>query len=576
MKLKNTIMFSLIVLLLVLLFLPNHFTQATIVFTPATGGSSISADTVLGTYTKLIGPILYEIAPADIKKGTIILNVPTGFIFDTNGIAPTVLVIRTGGTGPDSRNTNGLGSGATIPVTRTSTQLTITISSATSGQVLNSLTWQDIRVRPVSVTPLAMGNIVKTGTASISGITNNITNLGTLKEISGTVIKPMSGTLVSSSPSCIIVSGQSSCNVNLTWNTLNSQSTSSITASQMVSVPGNSGSQAFSVPYSGRTFYLYNNAQQLAQTTVTSSCINNTAWDGTICISMPTVLVLASPQSVGYGENSTISWTSTNATSCSSEGGEGNEFAGSFDTGALIINTQYTVYCNNIAGTTSDSVTVAVAEAPYGSLTTNSPSCFISSGNSTCSINFSWSTMNPVGTSAITSPSFTGNVFSGNSSTNQPHNIPYGNSNYYLYNGGYLLDQKTLLSNCAIDTFWNGSSCENNSINGGWSDWSNCSVSCGGGTKIRTCTNPVPLDGGANCVGNSLESCNIQACAKNIISFLPGDLNQDGVIDILDTDIFISLWLSNDLEVKSSIDFNNDGKLDAEDVYIFSRFFNKK
>ena len=55
--------------------------------------------------------------------------------------------------------------------------------------------------------------------------------------------------------------------------------------------------------------------------------------------------------------------------------------------------------------------------------------------------------------------------------------------------------------------------------NGGWSDfgeWSECSVTCGGGIKERTraCTNPPPAHGGMHCVGDNKEeeACNTQAC----------------------------------------------------------------
>ncbi|MBA7626508.1 hypothetical protein ES703_33959 [subsurface metagenome] len=49
-------------------------------------------------------------------------------------------------------------------------------------------------------------------------------------------------------------------------------------------------------------------------------------------------------------------------------------------------------------------------------------------------------------------------------------------------------------------------------VDGGWSSWGACSVSCGGGTQTRTCTNPIPSCGGAECVGDSSQSCNTQAC----------------------------------------------------------------
>ncbi len=59
-------------------------------------------------------------------------------------------------------------------------------------------------------------------------------------------------------------------------------------------------------------------------------------------------------------------------------------------------------------------------------------------------------------------------------------------------------------------------------VNGGWSDWSTCSASCGGGTQTRSCNNPTPNACGADCVGSSSQSCNTQACCRPAGYFCSG------------------------------------------------------
>ena len=56
-------------------------------------------------------------------------------------------------------------------------------------------------------------------------------------------------------------------------------------------------------------------------------------------------------------------------------------------------------------------------------------------------------------------------------------------------------------------------------VHGGFSPFSGCSKTCGGGTRIRTCTNPEPRNGGRGCVGASQETCNTKACAGTIFCY---------------------------------------------------------
>lgn len=87
-------------------------------------------------------------------------------------------------------------------------------------------------------------------------------------------------------------------------------------------------------------------------------------------------------------------------------------------------------------------------------------------------------------------------------------------SNYKVY---FLTECKILLTGLPahVNTFLTAI------VNGGWSEWGEfgkCSVTCGDGKKkrSRTCTNPPPSDGGADCSGASkdAEACTNGPCAQ--------------------------------------------------------------
>jgi len=76
------------------------------------------------------------------------------------------------------------------------------------------------------------------------------------------------------------------------------------------------------------------------------------------------------------------------------------------------------------------------------------------------------------------------------------------------------------------------------SVNGGWASWStwgSCTLTCGTGTqdRARSCTNPAPQNGGAQCSGSSSENqnCNTHNCPSMCtISYLMVGGYQSNVI----------------------------------------------
>merc|ERR1712002_1041560 len=74
-------------------------------------------------------------------------------------------------------------------------------------------------------------------------------------------------------------------------------------------------------------------------------------------------------------------------------------------------------------------------------------------------------------------------------------------------------------ADCAVDVYGpkDKESCntEECPVDGEWSAWTECSKSCGGGKKKRTCTNPAPKYGGADCekgYDGDEKSCNTEKC----------------------------------------------------------------
>ncbi|MBV8147371.1 MAG: hypothetical protein JO184_20430 [Gammaproteobacteria bacterium] len=94
----------------------------------------------------------------------------------------------------------------------------------------------------------------------------------------------------------------------------------------------------------------------------------------------PSLFLSASPSSVSSGGTAQLTWSSTNASSCTASGGwSGNEPAGgNASTGSLASTTTYTLSCTGPGGMASRSVTVSV-----NVVTLNGSSCSATSGGLT-------------------------------------------------------------------------------------------------------------------------------------------------------------------------------------------------
>eukprot|EP00121_Abeoforma_whisleri_P015434 Awhi_evm1s14222 len=85
-------------------------------------------------------------------------------------------------------------------------------------------------------------------------------------------------------------------------------------------------------------------------------------------------------------------------------------------------------------------------------------------------------------------------------------------------------------------------------VDGGWTQWtpySPCSKTCGGGqqTSSRTCTNPTPSNGGADCIGqgSKTQDCNTQGCdvapTCSSLNYDCGVENRDDDYDTIECDV---------------------------------------
>ncbi len=121
----------------------------------------------------------------------------------------------------------------------------------------------------------------------------------------------------------------------------------------------------------------------------------------------PTVNITANPTSVVSGSATSLTWSSTNANSCTASGGWAGTrpTSGTISTANLTTNTLYTISCTGVGGSSSRNVTVTVTTPPVPTVTITALPMSINSGSNSI---LSWSSTNA--TSCTASGGWSGSV----------------------------------------------------------------------------------------------------------------------------------------------------------------------
>lgn len=166
----------------------------------------------------------------------------------------------------------------------------------------------------------------------------------------------------------------------------------------------------------------------------------------------------ATPSTIDKGNSSKLSWATTNCSSANIDGLGTVASSGS----KIVYPSSTTIYTLNAIGSSSQDSSTAkvtvnqVVNEMSGDINASPSSCVISSGNSSCSVNLSWTTTNPENTSSVTS---NGSTVANGSNGNKTISLSNGSKTYYLYNNGKLLDQTSVSASCASGSYWNGNYC---------------------------------------------------------------------------------------------------------------------
>ena len=210
------------------------------------------------------------------------------------------------------------------------------------------------------------------------------------------------------------------------------QFTVSPSAGYTASVAGTCGGSLAGTIYT--TNAITGNCTVIASATINSYTVSASAGTGGS--------ISPASRSVNHGANTTFTVSPNSGYKASVAGTCGGSLSG-------------TTYTTNAI--TGNCTVVASFVQMTGTLTSSAASCTIPAGSSSCNVNLTWATTNPIATSAVTASGMTD--VNGNSGTSVAFAVPYGGRTFFLYNNSVLLAQTANITSSCAAGVWNGSIC---------------------------------------------------------------------------------------------------------------------
>ena len=347
--------------------------------------------------------------------GTLSQVTATSVTYSAPAIAPSPNTVTLTATSVADKTSSATATATITAAAAPTATLSASPTTIASG-ASSTLTWSSTNATSCTASGGWAGTEATSGTKSVSPTGTTTYTLtctgagGTSAPASATVTVAPTPTVTLTASPTTIASGASSM---LTWSSTNA--TSCTASGGWTGTETTSGTKSVS-PTSTTTYTL----------TCTGVGGTSTPAGATVTVApTPTATLTANPTTIASGVSSTLTWSSTNATSCAaSDGWTGTETTSGTKSVSPTSTTTYTLTCTGVGGTSapaSATVTVTAAAAPTAALSVSPKSITLGS-----SATLTWSSTN------ATSCTLNGSALSATSGSESVTPVATGSDAYNL------------------------------------------------------------------------------------------------------------------------------------------------